>query len=78
MDLCHVQSDNCQGWSPTIPKGWSTTNLKMVTHQKEVCYRLGIWRLDLNKKLRAGDNCQEWSPTILRMVTLNPKHGHPP
>ena len=49
MDLCHVQSDNCQGWSPTIPKGWSPTSLKMVTHQKEVCYRLGIWRLDLNK-----------------------------
>ena len=25
MDLCEVKSDNCQGWSPTIPM--------MVTHQ---------------------------------------------
>ena len=29
-------------------------------------------------KLRPGDNCQELSPTILRMVTHQPKDGHPP
>ena len=42
MALYQVKSDNCQGWSPT--------NLKMVTHQKEVCYILGIWHLDLYHK----------------------------
>ena len=26
--------DNCHGWSPTIPR--------MVTHQKDVYYRLGL------------------------------------
>ena len=29
--------DNCHGWSPTNPM--------MVTHQKEVCYKLGIWHI---------------------------------
>ena len=52
--------------------GWSPTNSRMVTHQKEVHYRLGIWHIDL----RPGDNCQEWSPTIPRMVTPQPKDGH--
>ena len=30
--------------------GWSSTNPRMVTHQKEVYYRLGIWHLDLTQK----------------------------
>ena len=49
--------------------GWSPTNPRMVTHQKEVYYKLGIWHLDLNQKLKPGDNYQGWSPTIPRMVT---------
>ena len=59
---------------------WLPTNLRMVIHQKEVCYKLGIWLLDLThkNKTRPGDNCQEWSPTIPRMVTPHPKDGHPP
>ena len=28
MDLCQVKIDNCQGWSPTIPR--------MVTHQPKI------------------------------------------
>ena len=58
--------------------GWSPTNPRMVTLQKEVYYRLGIWHLDLTHKLRPGDNCQSWSPAIPRMVTNQPKDGHPP
>ena len=30
--------------------GWSPINPRMVTHQKEVYYRLGIWHLDLTQK----------------------------
>ena len=53
MNLCLVKSDNCQGWSPTIPRMvWSPTNLKLVPHQKEVCYILRIWHLDLNHKTK--------------------------
>ena len=52
MNLCLVKSDNCQGWSPTIPR--------MVTHQPKVgpppegsvCYILGIWHLDLDHKTK--------------------------
>ena len=33
--------------------GWSPTNLRMVTHQKKVHYRLGIWHLDLTHKMKA-------------------------
>ena len=29
-------------------------------------------------KLIPGDNCHAWSPTIPRMVTPQPKDGHPP
>ena len=45
--------DNCHRWSSTIPKmvhptqGWSTNNLRMVTHQRGVCSIQGIWHLDL-------------------------------
>ena len=57
---------------------WSPTNQKMVTHQKEVCYRLRIWHVDLYKQLWPGDNCQEWAPTILSIVTHLSEDGHPP
>ena len=52
----------------------------MVTHQKEVFYRLGIWHLDLTYKKKPGDNCYKWSCTVIRMVTHKPedKVGHPP
>ena len=51
----------------------------MVTHQKEVYYRLRIWHLDLTHKTktRPDDNLYGWSPTIPRMVTHHPKDGHP-
>ena len=32
--------------------GWSPTNLGMVTHQKEVYYRLRIRHLDLTHKIK--------------------------
>ena len=35
------------GWSPTNPRTW------LVTHQKEVYYRLGIWYFDLSQKTKA-------------------------
>ena len=35
---------DCNEWSPTIPR--------MVTHQKEVYYRLGIWHLGLTYKTK--------------------------
>ena len=52
----------------------------MATHQKEVYYRHGIWHLNLTKitKWKPGNNFHEWSPTIPRMVTHQPKDGHPP
>ena len=37
-----------------------------------------IWHFDLTDKLRQGNNCQELSPSIPRMVTHQPKDGHPP
>ena len=51
----------------------------MVTHQKEVYYRHGIWHLNLTKltKRKPGVNFQGWSPTIPRMVTHQPNDGHP-
>ena len=30
--------------------GWSPTNPRMVTHQKDINYILGIWHLDLTYK----------------------------
>ena len=55
--------------SPTIPKGWS-----LVTHQKEICYRLGIfsnWNVDWPGKL---------CPLILRWrhKILSPNVSSPP
>ena len=32
--------------------GWSLTNQRMVTYQKEVYYRLGIWHLDFTHKTK--------------------------
>ena len=75
------------GWSPSnqrmvtyqkevdIPR--TTTNPRMVTHLKEVYYRLRILNLDLTHKTNPIDNCLEWSPNIPRMVTHQPKDGHP-
>ena len=58
--------------------GWSPTNQRMVTHLKEVYYRLRILNLDLTHKTDPIDNCLEWSPNIPRMVTHQPKDGHSP
>ena len=57
---------------------WSPTNLRMVTHQKdvycrlgiwhldlEVCYGIGIWNLDLTNKIRTRSK-------LLGMVTRHP------
>ena len=57
---------------------WSPTNPRMVTHQKEVYYRLKIWQLNLTDRKTSGDSCRGWSPTILRRVTRQPWDGHPP
>ena len=71
MELCEVKSD-----LPSL--GWSPINLKMVTLHKEVCYRLGIWHLDLTYKIRTrwqlpGRNGHVpylgWSTINLKMVT---------
>ena len=58
--------------------GWSPTNPRMVTHQKEVYKREGIWHLDLTYKITLGDDCNGGSPTIPRRVTHQPKDGHLP
>ena len=51
--------------------GWSPTNPRMVTHQKEVKYRLRIRHLDLTHKPKT--RCMlSW------MITYHPKDGHPP
>ena len=44
----------------------------MVTHQKEVYYRLGIWHLEQHQVTTAMDGhlpSLGWSPTNSRMVT---------
>ena len=46
--------------------GWSPTNLRMVTHQKEVYYRFGIWHLYFTHK-----NKTKWQLPLL--VTYQPK-----
>ena len=56
---------------------WSPTNPRMVTHQKEVYYRLGMCIYTFLSKLTLVDNCHGWSPTIHRMVPHRPKDGHP-
>ena len=64
------QVSNCHGWSPTI--------LRMVTHQKEVYFRHGIWHLHITqtnktrqiqtwKKLQA---VQAALADILSVITL--------
>ena len=53
--------DNCHGWSPTISR--------MVTHHKDVYYRLGIWHLHISHKTNTRWQLDsllptlEWSPT---------------
>ena len=32
-------------------RGWSPTNPKIVTYQKDIYYRLGIWNLDLMHRI---------------------------
>ena len=36
------------GHLPSV--GWSPTNPRMVTHQKEVYYIVGIWHLEVTHK----------------------------
>ena len=49
----------------------------MVTHHKEVYYRLGIWHLDLTQKLKSCDNCHEsldigFVPSELKLAQIVP------
>ena len=50
-----------------------TINPRMVTHQKEVNYRLGIWHLDLSHKTKTAMDgylsIQIQSPNNPRMLT---------
>merc|ERR1712081_125658 len=64
---------NLQTYSRSIFK----LTRRVVTHLKEVYYRLRILNLDLTHKTNPIDNCLEWSPNIPRMVTHQPKDGHP-
>ena len=57
--------------------GWSSINPGMVTHQKDVNYRLRLYHFELTK-LIPSNNCHGWSPTIPRMVDHQPNDGHPP
>ena len=63
--------------------GWSPTNPRMVTYQKEVNYSLGIWHIDYTHKIRTRGKLP-WinslfpSPSLLGMVNHIPKNGHPP
>ena len=44
----HKVTTAIDGPPPSL--GGSPNNPMMVTHQKEVCYRLGIWHLNLSHK----------------------------
>ena len=55
--------------------GWSPTNPRMVTHQKEVYYRLGFWQINFTDKKHPVTAAMDghlpflgWSPTNPRMV----------
>ena len=38
-------------WEDYLPmQGWSLTNPRMVTHQKEVYFKLEIWQLNITHK----------------------------
>ena len=78
MDLCEVKSDNCQGWSPTIPM--------MVTHQPKDGHppegsmlqtrnlALRLISQNYDQVTTAGNGhlpSLRWSPTNPRMVTLH-------
>ena len=52
-------------------QGWSPTNPKMVTHQKEVYYRLVIWHIHFSHKTNT-----RWQ--LPWMVTYHPWYGCPP
>ena len=78
MDLCEVKSDNCQGWSPTIPM--------MVTHQPKDGHppegsmlqtrnlALRLISQNYDQVTTAGNGhlpSLRWSPTNPKMVTLH-------
>ena len=50
--------------------GWSPTNPRMVTHQKEVYYRHGIWQLHITHKTNT-----RWQ--LPWMVPYHSCEGHP-
>ena len=58
-----------QGHLPSL--GGSPTNPRMVTHQKEVYYRLGNWHLHITH-----DTNTRWQ--LPSMVTYHYLDGHPP
>ena len=55
------------GYLPSL--GWSPTNPRMVTHQKEVNYKLGIWHLDCHTRLHLGfsANLRIWQVPACKM-----------
>ena len=57
---------------------WSPINLRMVTQRRKCTTDLEFGTYTLLTKLTPGENCYGWLPTILRMVTHQPKDGHPP
>ena len=65
---CMVTYHSLGGRPQTL--GWSPTRRKCTSN-------LEFGNYTLLTKLTPGDNCHEWSPTILRMVTHQPKDGHP-
>ena len=54
----------------------------MVTHQKEVCYGLRIWHLDLTHKTRTrwqlpGDGVWHWRLSLVKVIFMsNPTQGY--
>ena len=55
------------GHPPSL--GGSPTNPRMITHQREVYYRLGNEHLHITRKTNTRCNCYGWPPTNPRMVT---------
>ena len=56
----------------------STPNMQTVIHQKEVCYRLRIWHLNLTHKKRARGQLRGMVTYHPLDVTPQSKDGHPP
>ena len=79
MRVNHQHKD---GQQPT--KGWSPTNLRLVMQKKKFTTDLKCGTYTLLTKLTPHEHCHGWSHTILkmapnhpRMVTNQPKDGHP-